>query len=111
MIEQSTPLDEEGKDYLAEKLLHTTCALHCRRTLSSAPVETQGSPTFLAYKDRKGHRGLHDTGEKTKLVECKRTVSSKLDSGTEIELSIAASTAYTSLRTRPGRDFLERERR
>ena len=80
----------------------------------SAPIISctrRGSPTLLPDKDRKGHGGLHDTGEKTKLVECKRTVSSKPYSGTEIELSIAASTAYTSLRTRPGRDFLERERR
>ena len=105
MIEQSAPLGEDGKDYLADELLHTTCALRCRRPLSPAPAEARTSPTLLTDKDRKGHWGLHDTGEKTKLVECKRTVSSKLDSGTEIELSIAASTAYASLRTRPARDF------
>ena len=111
MFEQSAPLGEDSTDYLADDLLQTTCALRCRRPLSSAPVEARARPTFLTDKDHKGHWGLQDTSERTKLVECKRTVSSKLDSGTEIELSIAASTAYTSLRTRPGRDFLERERR
>ena len=111
MIEQSAPLGEDGTIIL----LTSSCIrpAHCAVVahLSSAPAEARARPTFLTDKDHKGHWGLQDTSERTKLVECKRTVSSKLDSGTEIELSIAASTAYTSLRTRPGRDFLERERR
>ena len=85
MIEQSAPLGEDGKDHLADELLHSTL-----RTARSSPIYLlhpsrldRASPTFLTDKDRKGHRGLHDTGERTKLVECKRTVSSKLDSGTE----------------------------
>ena len=111
MIEQSAPLGEDGTDYLADELLHTTL-----RTALSSPMIfcTRRGSSASHVPDRQRpqeRRGLHDTGERTKLVECKRTVSSKLDSGTEIELSIAASTAYTSLRTRPGRDFLERERR
>lgn len=111
MTEQSAPLGEDGTIILLTSSCIRPCALRCRRPLSSAPAQARARPTFLTDKDRKGHRGLHDTGEWTKLVECKRTVSSKLDSGTEIELSIAASPAYTPLRTRPGRDFLERERR
>ena len=50
MIEQSAPLGEDGKDYLAEELLHTTCALRCCRPLSSAPIEARASPTFLPHK-------------------------------------------------------------
>jgi hypothetical protein len=111
MIEQAAPLGADGTDYLSDELLHTTCARRCRRPSIFCTRRGSSESHIPNGKEPRGHRGLHDRGERTKLVECKRTVSSKLDSGTEIELSIAASTAYTSLRTRPGRDFLERERR
>jgi ligand-binding sensor domain-containing protein/signal transduction histidine kinase len=58
-------------------------------------------PKFLSGDGRAGHYGLHGMSERAKLVRGKLAVWSKLDSGTEVELSIPASTAYaTSSRRR-----------
>jgi signal transduction histidine kinase len=43
---------------------------------------------------RAGHHGLPGMRERAKLVGGKLTISSELDSGTEIELTIPASIAY-----------------
>jgi signal transduction histidine kinase len=43
---------------------------------------------------REGHYGLPGMRERAKLAGGKLTVRSKLDSGTEIELTISASLAY-----------------
>ena len=53
MIEQSTRLGEDGTDYLADELLHTTL-----RTALSSPIifctrRGTSTPTFLTDKDRK----------------------------------------------------------
>jgi signal transduction histidine kinase len=45
---------------------------------------------------RAGHYGLRGMRERTKLMRGKLTVWSELDSGTEVELSIPASTAYAA---------------
>jgi hypothetical protein len=52
--------------------------------------------------------GMH---ERAKLVGGKLAVWSKLHSGTEIELSIPASSAYASSRIRRGPWFSRKERR
>jgi signal transduction histidine kinase/ligand-binding sensor domain-containing protein len=58
-------------------------------------------PKFLSGDGRAKHYGLHGMRERAKLVGGKLAVWSKLDSGTEVELSIPASTAYaTSSRSR-----------
>ena len=58
-------------------------------------------PKFLSGDGRTGHYGLHGMSERAKLVRGKLAVWSRLDSGTEVELSIPASTAYaTSSRRR-----------
>jgi signal transduction histidine kinase/ligand-binding sensor domain-containing protein len=58
-------------------------------------------PRFLSGNGRAGHYGLHGMRERARLVGGKLAVWSKLDSGTEVELSIPASTAYaTSSRRR-----------
>jgi signal transduction histidine kinase len=44
---------------------------------------------------REGHFGLRGMRERAKLIGGKLTVWSELDSGTEVELSIPASRAYT----------------
>ena len=49
-----------------------------------------------------GHWGLRGMHERAKLVGGKLAVWSKLHSGTEIELSIPASSAYASSRIRRG---------
>ncbi|MBV8436106.1 MAG: hypothetical protein JOY95_01160 [Silvibacterium sp.] len=50
---------------------------------------------FLDGGGREGHFGLPGMRERAKLAGGKLTVRSKLDSGTEIELTIPASTAYS----------------
>jgi len=58
-------------------------------------------PKFLSGDGRAKHYGLHGMRERAKLVGGKLAVWSKLDSGTEVELSIPASAAYaTSYRRR-----------
>ena len=52
----------------------------------------------FAKGGRPGHFGLAGMQERAKLVGGKLSVWSKLDSGTEIELSIPASLAYTKSR-------------
>jgi len=47
-------------------------------------------------KGRAGHWGLRGMHERAKLVGGNLGVWSKLDSGTEIELTIPASTAYAA---------------
>jgi signal transduction histidine kinase len=51
-------------------------------------------PKLLSGDGLAGHYGLHGMRERAKLVGGKLAVWSKLDSGTEVELSIPASTAY-----------------
>jgi len=53
-------------------------------------------PKFLSEDGRAKHYGLHGMRERAKLVGGKLAVWSKLDSGTEVELSIPASTAYAT---------------
>jgi ligand-binding sensor domain-containing protein/signal transduction histidine kinase len=58
-------------------------------------------PKFLSADGRAKHYGLHGMRERAQLVGGKLAVWSKLDSGTEVDLSIPASTAYaTSYRRR-----------
>ena len=58
-------------------------------------------PKFLSVEGRAKHYGLHGMRERAQLVGGKLAVWSKLDSGTEVDLSIPASTAYaTSYRRR-----------
>jgi signal transduction histidine kinase/ligand-binding sensor domain-containing protein len=68
-------------------------------------------PKLLSGEGPAGHYGLHGMRERAKVVGCKLAVWSKLDSGTEVELSIPASTAYANpvrhrswlLRSSPGK--------
>src|SRR5207245_568369 len=53
-------------------------------------------PTVLGGEGREGHYGLHGMRERAKLVGGKVAVWSERDSGTEVELSIPASTAYVT---------------
>ena len=53
-------------------------------------------PKLLSGDGRAGHYGLHGMRERAKLVGGRLAVWSKLDSGTEVELSIPASTAYAN---------------
>jgi len=53
----------------------------------------------LTEKGRKGHWGLRGMYERANLVGGKLEVWSQLDSGTEIELTIPASTAYATSTT------------
>jgi signal transduction histidine kinase/ligand-binding sensor domain-containing protein len=53
-------------------------------------------PKFLSADGRAKHYGLHGMRERAELVGGKLTVWSKLDSGTEVDLSIPASTAYAT---------------
>jgi signal transduction histidine kinase len=58
-------------------------------------------PKLLGGDGRAGHYGLRGMRERAQLAGGKLVVWSKLDSGTEVELSIPASTAYsTSYRRR-----------
>jgi len=52
-------------------------------------------------KGRPGHWGLHGMHERAKLVGGSLEVWSKHDSGTEIELTIPANTAYALLTAKP----------
>jgi signal transduction histidine kinase len=56
-----------------------------------------------------GHWGLRGMRERTNLVSGNLEVWSKLDSGTEIELSIPASTAYARSTTRKRSWFSRKE--
>lgn len=60
---------------------------------------------ILADKGRTGHWGLHGMYERAKLAGGNLEVWSELDSGTEIELTIPASTAYASSASRRGSRF------
>jgi len=51
-------------------------------------------PKLLSGDGLAGHYGLHGMRERAKLLGCKLAVWSKLDSCTEVELSIPASTSY-----------------
>ena len=53
-------------------------------------------PKLLDDEVRPGHWGLHGMHERAKLVGAHLDVWSKLDSGTEVELSIPASIAYAT---------------
>jgi signal transduction histidine kinase/ligand-binding sensor domain-containing protein len=53
-------------------------------------------PKLLSDDGREGHFGLRGMRERAKLIGGKLTVWSELDSGTEVELSIPASRAYTT---------------
>jgi signal transduction histidine kinase len=52
-------------------------------------------PKLLCDDGREGHFGLRVMRERAKLIGGKLTVWSELDSGTEVELSLPASHAYT----------------
>lgn len=56
-------------------------------------------PKVLAAGARQGHYGLPGMHERAKLIGCKLAVSSKLDAGTEAELTIPASIAYAKAPT------------
>ncbi len=53
-------------------------------------------PKFLTDEGRAGHFGLHGMRERAKLIRGKLTVWTAPGSGTEIELSVPASRAYTA---------------
>ena len=53
-------------------------------------------PEFLTAEGREGHFGLHGMRERAKLIGGKLTVWTAPGSGTEIELSVPASRAYTA---------------
>jgi len=53
-------------------------------------------PEVLGGDGREGHFGLHGMRERARLVGGKLDVWSELDSGTEVELSIPAATAYAT---------------
>jgi ligand-binding sensor domain-containing protein/signal transduction histidine kinase len=58
-------------------------------------------PKVVADKGRPGHYGMRGMHERAKLVGGYLEVRSKPDSGTEIELAIPASTAYTTAKIQP----------
>jgi signal transduction histidine kinase len=53
-------------------------------------------PKLLSDHGREGHFGLRGMRERAKLIGGKLTVWSELDAGTEVELSLPASRAYTA---------------
>jgi signal transduction histidine kinase len=53
-------------------------------------------PNLISDDGREGHFGLRGMRERAKLIGGKFTVWSELRSGTEVELTIPASCAYTS---------------
>ena len=53
-------------------------------------------PKLISDDEREGHFGLRGMRERAKLIGGKLTVWSELDSGTEVELNIPASRAYTA---------------
>lgn len=56
-------------------------------------------PTVLNNEVRPGHWGLHGMRERAKLIGGELEVWSKLESGTEIELTIPATRAYSASRS------------
>jgi signal transduction histidine kinase len=52
--------------------------------------------TVLNARERPGHHGLPGMNERAKLAGGKLSILSRLDSGTEIDLTIPASIAYTN---------------
>jgi hypothetical protein len=62
-------------------------------------------PKVLGGDGRTGHYGLPGMRERARLVGGKLTVWSELDSGTELELTIPASTGYA---TCPRRSWLSK---
>jgi len=61
---------------------------------------------LLNDNGRTGHFGLHGMKERSKLIGGRLTVWSELESGTEVELSIPAAHAYTTIRNSGGRSWL-----
>ena len=60
-------------------------------------------PKVLTQDGQAGHYGLHGMRERAKLVGGRLDVWSKLDSGTEVELSIPGPIAYSHSTGRSGR--------
>lgn len=58
------------------------------------------NPALLAGQGGEGHYGLPGMRERAKLIEAKLTIWSEVDSGTEIELRVPASIAYTKSKKR-----------
>jgi signal transduction histidine kinase/ligand-binding sensor domain-containing protein len=58
-------------------------------------------PAILSSQRNKGHYGLPGMRERATLMGGKLVVWSEVDAGTEVELRIPASTAYTTDRRRP----------
>jgi signal transduction histidine kinase len=54
------------------------------------------APEILRSDGRKGHFGLHGMRERAKIAGGELAIWSQVDSGTEIELTIPASRAYTT---------------
>jgi signal transduction histidine kinase/ligand-binding sensor domain-containing protein len=54
------------------------------------------APEILSSDGRKGHFGLHGMRERAKIAGGELAIWSQVDSGTEIELTIPASRAYTT---------------
>jgi signal transduction histidine kinase/ligand-binding sensor domain-containing protein len=54
------------------------------------------APEILSSDGRKGHFGLHGMRERAKVAGGELAIWSEVDSGTEIELTIPASRAYTT---------------
>ena len=72
--------------------------MHYEKRLLRMRVRDNGKgidPKILDAGGRAGHHGLAGMQERAKLVRGKLAVFSQLDSGTEIELTIPASIAYT----------------
>ena len=70
---------------------------HVRRLRLRVRDDGKGiDPTILNREGRAGHFGLHGIRERAELMGAKVAVWSELDSGTEIELTVPASKAYTT---------------
>jgi signal transduction histidine kinase/ligand-binding sensor domain-containing protein len=67
-------------------------------------------PKVLDEEGRAGHFGLHGMHERAKLVGGNLDVWSKLESGTEVELSVPASLAYAGSPTSRRSRFSEKEK-
>ena len=65
-----------------------------RRTHVQRDNEKGIHPKVLSGGGRAGHYGLPGMHERAKLAGGKLALCSKLDSGTEVELTIPASVAY-----------------
>jgi nitrate/nitrite-specific signal transduction histidine kinase len=68
-------------------------------------------PKVLTQDGQAGHYGLHGMRERAKLVGGRLDVWSELDSGTEVELSIPATIAYSRATDRSGPGDLGHRRR